>query len=159
MDIKIGFRLHDIDATKSKLLGKIKKSLTTTSGTVGFRLCGMKNGVWLKKDDLADLNHKQLLHSLSDFFTKIRKVDRHRLIMQVVEKLRVIMHLVAISNVQLIATSVILIYDADRPWMIDCKIVDFAHSHLHDTPHLDLNYLEGLGNLIIYLERVAIKGL
>jgi 1D-myo-inositol-tetrakisphosphate 5-kinase/inositol-polyphosphate multikinase len=42
MDIKIGSRLYDVDASPRKIERRVRKSETTTSGALGFRLCGLK---------------------------------------------------------------------------------------------------------------------
>lgn len=42
MDIKIGRRLYDIDASLDKINRREIKSSQTTSGSLGFRLCGVK---------------------------------------------------------------------------------------------------------------------
>lgn len=42
MDMKIGRRLYDDDATPEKTERMIKKSATSTSGSVGFRISGMR---------------------------------------------------------------------------------------------------------------------
>lgn len=42
MDLKIGRRLYDDDAPPDKISRMIKKSALSTSGSVGFRISGMR---------------------------------------------------------------------------------------------------------------------
>lgn len=42
MDVKIGRRLYDDDATPEKTERMMRKSANSTSGTLGFRISGMR---------------------------------------------------------------------------------------------------------------------
>lgn len=42
MDIKIGKRLHDEDATPEKAARMMRKAVITTSSKIGFRISGMR---------------------------------------------------------------------------------------------------------------------
>lgn len=44
VDIKLGKRTYDLDASEKKKLSMIRKELSSTSSTLGFRISGMK--IW-----------------------------------------------------------------------------------------------------------------
>lgn len=162
IDIKIGRRLFDIDASPEKVFRRTMKAETTTSGSLGFRICGVKaftvegEPVLHKKQDLMSLTEAGVITTLQLYFSALSRTHRTHLSRLFLSRLRHILQIIQTSSLQLISSSVLLVYDLDDPGRATCKIIDFAHSHLHtDTAHLDENYIHGLASLIGFMESVV----
>lgn len=143
LDVKIGSRLYDIDATPQKIQRRIHKANTTSSGRHGFRLCGIRTeslGL-LRKADLLHVDDESLAQYLDLFFDTDYK---RSMMLRAMEDIRICM---SQSNVELISSSILVVYDELNPSKMHCKMIDFAHSHIHDHPHYDHNYLQGLASL------------
>lgn len=149
LDVKIGSRLYDIDATPHKIQRRIHKSNTTSSGRHGFRLCGIRthNLGLLRKADLFHVDDESLAQYLDQFFDTDYK---RSMMLRTMEKIKGSM---LQSNVELISSSILVVYDELNPSKMHCKMIDFAHSHMHDHPHLDHNYLEGLASLSRFIAK------
>lgn len=106
----------------------------------------------LRKPDLASLPHHTVYESLQRFFEPLEPDSRDRIFGHYLEVLYQLSETVHLSNVQLISSSILFVYDLSDPRKAVCKIIDFAHSHLHEHQHLDTNYLEGLKSFIGYME-------
>lgn len=149
LDIKIGRRLYDVDATPIKIMKRLKKSQSSCSGHFGFRLCGIRygNGVIFKKQQLMNLTSEEISAHLLHFLGSSPDLRG-----KIVEQLHEIRTTVMMCNTQLISTSILIAYDFSDFTTIRMKIIDFAHSHIHPIPFDDENYIEGLSSLIEFLE-------
>lgn len=149
LDVKIGARLYDIDATSVKIQKRVQKTNTTSSGRHGFRLCGIRTQVLglLTKTDLCSIDDASIVRYLDHFFASDFVRSR------VVDALNRIKETVVNSYVELISSSILIVYDEFDPTTMKCKMIDFAHSHLHEKPHYDQNYLEGLASFCKFVAK------
>jgi len=156
LDIKIGRRLYDIDATTIKIEKRMRKSNTTASGLHGFRFCGYSmDGVIKHKADLFDIIQQEEIFDLLEMFFE-SKIDQIDLIDFFLFEIHRILKTVEASSVQLISSSLLFVYDNSNPKYRCCTMIDFAHSHLHPAgmKHHDENYLEGLKSLRVFIEDI-----
>lgn len=156
LDIKIGRRLYDIDATSIKIRKRIRKSNTTASGIHGFRFCGyFLDGVIKNKADLFHILQKEQIFGLLEKFLE-SETDKINLLDFYLYETSRILQAVETSNVQLISSSLLFVYDNANPKNRSCTMIDFAHSHLHpaEINHYDDNYLEGLQSLRLFIQEV-----
>lgn len=96
------------------------------------------------------------MDALHLFLSALSPPKKQKLIRFFLSKLRHILSIVQMSNLQLISSSVLLVYDLENPSLATLKIIDFAHSHVHGHEHLDENYINGLTSLIRFIERLQL---
>ncbi len=154
LDVKIGRRLYDVDATETKIIKRIHKSEISTSGLLGFRFCGLRtdNLTALHKDQLAALNAVGVSCAISMFFQSAPPKFRTTLKHSFIGLLSNICRTVELSSVQLISCSALLVYDAAYPENVACKLIDFAHSHFHGNYEFyDENFISGMMSFINFI--------
>lgn len=150
IDIKIGSRLHDVDASADKITSCERKSLTTSSFALGFRVCGIRAiGMSHLKSQLNKLDRDAVKGLLTSFFGY-----RRTLIAQTLLHLNRIRAAVSNNYVQLISCSVLIAFGEGCDDQLQCRIIDFAHSHIHEHEFSDGNFFCGLDSLMHILESI-----
>ncbi|ORY08309.1 SAICAR synthase-like protein [Basidiobolus meristosporus CBS 931.73] len=174
LDIKLGTRLYDDDATPEKRARMIAKAEGTTSASLGVRVCGLKVfdrdtkaytvyprefGRKLKDDTLFD--------AICKFFppTLDRKY-RLSIIEGFLEEMNEYLSVVEKSELRMYSASVLFIYEGDPlgespvekekeeedesddegGHSLDFRVIDFAHSRWSVGAGPDEQYLFGLRN-------------
>jgi hypothetical protein len=101
------------------------------------------------------LSEQSLLSVLSDFVSDGTSI-RSDVVAIFIQKLNYIMEWFSKQNQFLfLSSSILLIYDGISDFA-DVKMIDFAHSFVRYTDlQRDMEYLEGLANLKIQLDRIA----
>jgi hypothetical protein len=94
------------------------------------------------------------MDALHLFLSALSTPKKQKLTRFFLAQLRHILSIVQASNLQLISSSVLLVYDLENPSLATLKIIDFAHSHVHEHEHLDENYISGLASFISFIERL-----
>lgn len=151
MDIKIGSRLHDIDATPEKIKSRERNSASTSSASLGFRICGMlMDGRKVMKSDVSFFDKPDIEKALNEFV----KGSRDRILTALVQ-LRRMKSIIKNHSLQLISASVLMVFDEDTNCSVACRIIDFAHSHYHRAEFYDSNFLSGLDSLICCLQSIV----
>lgn len=107
-----------------------------------------------RKAELSTLTEHQVMDAFRLYLSAVPDFRKQELALFFLAKLRHILSIVEASNLQLISSSVLLVYDLENPSLATLKIIDFAHSHVHEHHHLDENYINGLKSLINYIERL-----
>jgi len=161
-DVKLGIVTYDAQASEKKRTYEIEKAATTTTVTLGFRVCGLKvyeEGVGLKKFDKdfgKNLNERTVQAGLESFFPnlKLRSLAVPLFIAKLYELLDWFENNTQYS---FIGTSLLLMYDgkvALEPTdvQVDVKVIDFAH--IDKTGKRDDGYIFGLKNLIKIFEEI-----
>jgi len=139
LDVKIGVRQYGDDATAEKRESQTKKSLSTTSATLGFRICGMQ--VWetsqryrhLHKYEGRLMTRDTAQETLKNFFYNGTR-ERREILISAIEQLQSL--LVTLENHQsqyrFYSTSLLLLYEGDEDLSLDPKIqiklIDFANT-------------------------------
>lgn len=158
LDIKIGRRLFDMDATPEKRERMASKAQTTISGTLGFRFCGMltcgkteDKRTLLSKQDVCTLDADSVLPMLHTFLKP--SADPTLLATRFKERIRAIRDTIAAANTIMYSSSVLFVYDAADTERWDCRLIDFAHSYVvQGRAVVDSNYVDGLSSLLGYFE-------
>lgn len=178
LDVKIGRRLYDDDATPEKSERMRRKAASSTSSSLGFRISGMRSldpldghVVIRLKRCVRGISTDELTPMMSAFFSRLEREDAYWLVDQFIEQLRRIEEAVRETQSYLYASSILFLYDSENPrekW--DCRMIDFVHSHIglgeeggggggndfimSKGSGYDRNYLDGLKNLIDFIQRL-----
>lgn len=104
---------------------------------------------------MTPFSEDDVVEMLRHYFSALPIIHRNIVKRHFLEILSLICLDVSQSNVQLISSSILLVYDLSEPTRLACKMIDFAHSHVHEHKHSDENYLEGIENLIRFIEKIT----
>ncbi|KAJ3024221.1 hypothetical protein HKX48_004494 [Thoreauomyces humboldtii] len=161
-DIKVGVRLYGEDATEAKRLHMEDQAARTTSLATGLRICGMKvqhapSGASLALDKRfgRTLTPETLPTGVRTFFT-IPASSPSALVplatlRSTLDRLSAVLVALETACVRLYGASLLVVYDEDGA--ADCRVIDFAHSHVVDVVEgPDAGALFGVRNLVAILE-------
>jgi hypothetical protein len=152
MDIKLGKILYGMDATPEKKERMEQQALTTTSGTTGLRICGMKLWDQVKNDfvhhdkSFGRALTKETLHKgFEAYFVN----DIHENKKCLYEKVLFIRNQVSQVSLRAGGCSLLLAYEFGAK-KAEARLIDFAHAHIVDQgPDQDL--LWALDSLLLFL--------
>jgi len=155
MDIKIGKRSYADDATESKRARSEAKARSTTSHSLGFRLCGMQvysptEGRFLRQDKYYGrmLTPETVPDALGTFFglhgdtppSPEHVVRSHAIVAALADRLDELRTaLASLTGVRFYSSSVLLMYEgnpaagegtASPASLVDLRIIDFANTTL-----------------------------
>ncbi|PVU89616.1 hypothetical protein BB559_002244 [Furculomyces boomerangus] len=135
IDIKIGTQLHSDDAAPAKRQKMEEKAKSTTSGTLGMKICGSQvysNGVPKKfsQEYCRKLDKDGMIKTLNEFFPiEILGNDyRIQLIDQIVDELKDYLNIVRTKEFRLYSSSLLLVYESNPN-----DIESFINSELNET--------------------------
>jgi len=172
LDIKMGARHYGDHATPEKIEYEKLKATTTTTSTLGLRICGMKvfdvvQDAYLEKNKDAGkkVTKDTIVPHLAAFFHNGR-AQRMDVLLRIKQKLNDLLlalrKLDAKDSYRLYSTSLLFVYEgAERDSSstnakCDVRMIDFAHVHpLTEGTENDDGYVWGLGNLVGLLERIG----
>eukprot|EP00291_Cryptomonas_curvata_P016757 CAMPEP_0172163902 /NCGR_PEP_ID=MMETSP1050-20130122/7535_1 /TAXON_ID=233186 /ORGANISM="Cryptomonas curvata, Strain CCAP979/52" /LENGTH=407 /DNA_ID=CAMNT_0012834155 /DNA_START=53 /DNA_END=1273 /DNA_ORIENTATION=+ len=177
LDIKMGLSTAAPDRRPEKLARCKSKDMTSTTGSLGARICGMRvykveqgefeqmDKHWGKK-----LTPKEFCAGLERFFNNGRRV-RRRLVPRFLDRLRQIQEVMEKQTAyHFFASSILFIYEgyeeagdgaedagADDAVRMDVRMIDFAHvfEKKESSSDTDASYCSGLANLMQVLEDIA----
>ncbi|PXF41052.1 Inositol hexakisphosphate kinase 3 [Gracilariopsis chorda] len=155
LDVKLGFRHYDDDATPEKRLRQIQSANSTTTAETGLVICGMrtfKSSVpeTCSKHFGKTLKPHQLPDALYWFFHDGTSLQRTQM-QQVLSSLRALRsHFASQTSFFFYSSSLLIVYDSNPP-ASDVRMIDFAHT-VPSEGHPDTGYLKALDNLITVLE-------
>ena len=163
LDVKVGTRHYDDDATPEKRRHHIAKSEATTSAKYGVRFTGMQS-YKLGRSDFHDKYHGRKLkgHDLGPelewFFFDGDRV-RVECVIIIIEKLRRIRNRMAEQrHFKFYSSSVLLIYEGahtdEAPVRADIRMIDFAHTQWNEHQG-DQGYLMGIDTLLRLLSEIV----
>lgn len=179
IDIKLGTRQYGVNATPAKIASKTRKTESTTSKSIGMRLCGFQSyrvdcQEYLCRDKFygRTLTKESFAETLFNFFCNgvSFRAECVKLLLERAVKLTQILEENHDSYV-FIACSVLIVYEGiplvtaeeikgpeDFP-AIDLRLIDFAHTHKYEQneSHIDSGILFGLYNLIRILKELLSK--
>lgn len=159
MDVKIGSRLWDIDATADKRMRRQIKSSKCGSGWYGFRICGIRDqlGNRIYARELSTLKKDGISKVLNFYFGNRSNSECKAMVEDCLAQLERIREMLQNTNLQLISSSLLFVYDGANPSKtFMCKMIDFAHSHIHKQSYYDVNYLHGLDSFISTIKQTFI---
>jgi len=166
MDVKIGTRNYGDFASPDKIRRQMLKTESTTSASLGIRLCGYK--VWCRKTkstrevdkyEHRKLNNETLLISLYSFFSNGTKL-RTSIIKQFLVKLEKLLQVIETNQpYRVYSSSLLFMFEGakkERTPEVTLKMIDFAHTYsFREGQKQDDGYKLGLINLIDCLEKVV----
>jgi len=182
MDIKVGIRHYDDDASPEKRDRHIRKAAATTSATVGIRVTGSQvykadRGTLLFRDKYHGrrLREAQLAGELAHFFHDGTTL-RSGALVGIIARLRALLeHVEAQQTFNFYSSSILLIYEGAADAAVDgrgadggdgnggapppaashtdVRMIDFAHTQA-SRGTIDAGYALGLRNLVFLLEAV-----
>jgi 1D-myo-inositol-tetrakisphosphate 5-kinase/inositol-polyphosphate multikinase len=149
MDLKLGKVLYGTDASPEKRDRMIEQANTTTSGSTGLRICGMKlyTGAEYSTYDKSYGRSltKDTLHQGFDLFFSH---DKHQNLKDMIQKVDFILDGVKNAKFSSGGCSLLLIYDYEQH-KSDVRLIDFAHAALTEEPDQDLIWaLESLRSFL-----------
>jgi len=177
LDLKMGTRMYSDFATESKIQSQTRKSLLTTSSSLGVRFCGSQkydsaNDTFEKVDKYVgrDADLLQLSNLLTKFFTSggALQKDVIQCVLDEIKSMKKV--LITLDHLRLYASSLLIVYeglditDHDNDHIehdknqtsVKVKIIDFANAALpeDDVVHLgpDHGFIHGLESLKNILE-------
>jgi len=168
LDIKCGANSRGTDDSAGIIKG-IKQeimSIITTSGSLGFRIAGMK--VYNKEEDKfirrspyygTILTQETIIKSII-FFVSDGDTVRYNVLQQIMEKMKdMIEWFQKQKEFIFLSSSLLLYYDAFADDSADIRIIDFAHGIVfpESGPDIDRFFLFGLTNLYFILERIVVN--
>jgi len=182
IDIKVGIRHYDDDASPEKRDRHIRKAAATTSATVGIRVTGSQvykadRGTLLFRDKYHGrrLREAQLAGELAHFFHDGTAL-RSGALVGIIARLRALLkHVEAQQTFNFYSSSILLIYEGAADAAVDgrdggggdgnggappptaahtdVRMIDFAHTQA-SRGTIDAGYALGLRNLVFLLESV-----
>mmetsp|Transcript_21451 Transcript_21451/g.52558 ORF Transcript_21451/g.52558 Transcript_21451/m.52558 type:complete len:399 (-) Transcript_21451:560-1756(-) len=178
LDLKIGTRVYGVNDDPQKIKRKIEKSASTTSCSLGLRLCGMQvyNPVddtytFRDKFDGRNLDEKGFVNSIKQFFTCIDGQLRLTVIERLIERILKLVSVVSEQkSFQFFSSSLLFICEGcgpkdqkrlfgtvknDNLQRVDLRFIDFAQA-ARDTEEkgVDKGFLKGLGNIVTILRNL-----
>ncbi|KAI8325444.1 SAICAR synthase-like protein [Martensiomyces pterosporus] len=120
MDIKVGTRLYDDDATEEKRQRMEHKAHETTTATLGVRVCGMlvHGHPAASRDWCRGLTESTISDALATFFaaakSEVSAGYRQFIIRQFIVELEEYLQVVEESETRMYASSLLFVYDADK---------------------------------------------
>ncbi|KAJ2547843.1 hypothetical protein EV175_005060 [Coemansia sp. RSA 1933] len=178
VDVKIGVRLYDIDASPEKRERTIKQANRTTSGRLGIAITGMRvhGQPAVDRDWCRDLTPTTLVDAFEMYFSSaaqcISVEYRRQVIQQFVEELKELNAAIERTETRMYSSSVFFIYEASKERyeslvakdkgdsedssddddgggaLVNMKMIDFAHSHWTPGQGRDDNYIAGISKLV-----------
>ncbi|KAJ1835920.1 hypothetical protein LPJ63_000715 [Coemansia sp. RSA 2711] len=120
IDIKIGSRLHDIDATDEKRKRMEEKAERTTSKRLGITIVGMKlHGQSVKERDWCrDLTEETIVDAIAHYFSaaaeSVSAGYRDYLVWQFITEATEYLEEIEQAEVRMYSSSLLLVYDANK---------------------------------------------
>ncbi|KAJ1785824.1 hypothetical protein LPJ59_006058 [Coemansia sp. RSA 2399] len=178
IDIKIGSRLYDIDATPEKRERTLKTANETTTGKLGVFITGMRvrGQPAVDRQWCRDLTPTTMLDALDMYFAPaeqhISTEYRRQVVGQFIKEVSELKAVLEQCETRMYSSSLLLVYEAskeryealvakpdadnedgssdsdDDGVLINMRAIDFAHSHWIPGQGCDDLYLAGLSNLI-----------
>ena len=158
IDIKLGRVLASPDATDEKKRRLEQVSVSTTSGSVGFRIAGMK--LWEEGKTSVTMFGKEYGRSFTEanvheaferFFRPLVKCWSRDSLAEIHTMISEIIRWIEFSGLKMYSSSLLIVYEsAPRPpdeesKVFEVKLIDFAHTTF-DNDEIDFNTMNGLDN-------------
>jgi len=164
MDIKMGISSVGEDATPEKKESMRKKDESTTTVTLGIRICGLrvfqsKKNEYIVKDKPwgKKVKDNSMNESIGLFFNNGESI-RKDVIKAFLPKLKQVEQwFKSQKHLRFYSSSLLFLYEGSstEPVKVDVRMIDFAHVHeIHDGGKDD-GYITGLTNLIKAFEQLA----
>jgi len=166
MDIKMGISSVGEDATPEKRESMRKKDESTTTVSLGIRICGLRTYLPNKKEYIVKdkpwgkkVKENAMTESMGIFFNNGNLI-RKEVVQAFLAKLKKIQEFFELQkNLRFYSSSLLFIYEGldSEPVKVDVRMIDFAHVHeIHDGGRDD-GYILGLKNLIKSFEGLVSK--
>ncbi|KAJ2457869.1 hypothetical protein GGF42_002419 [Coemansia sp. RSA 2424] len=120
LDVKIGTRIHDIDASPEKLAKMLRKAQASTTGSLGVRICGMSiAGVTSPaRDWFGQLTVETIKDAFAMYFSGAESVVsaeyRRFVIRQFIAEVEDLAAVIRSVETRMYASSLLFIYDASK---------------------------------------------
>ncbi|KAJ2500464.1 hypothetical protein GGH96_002704 [Coemansia sp. RSA 1972] len=121
IDIKIGSRLHDIDAPQEKRERAERKAQRTTSGKLGFTITGMKQfgQPAMDRDWCRDLTEETIVTAIAQYFStaaeQVSAEYRDYLVWQFITEVVELLDVMQNVECRMYSSSLLFVYDASKP--------------------------------------------
>ncbi|KAJ2860806.1 hypothetical protein GGI22_002617 [Coemansia erecta] len=178
IDIKIGTRLYDIDATPEKRERTLKTANATTTGKLGVFITGMRvhGQPVVDRQWYRDLTPTTMMDALDMYFApaeqRISAEYRRQVVEQFIKEISELKAVLEQCETRMYSSSLLFVYEAskeryealvtktdadngdgnsdssDDGVLLNMRAIDFAHSHWTPGQGCDDIYLAGLSSLI-----------
>ncbi|KAJ2019357.1 hypothetical protein GGI03_001559 [Coemansia sp. RSA 2337] len=120
LDVKIGTRIHDIDATPEKVAKMLGKAQETTTGSLGVRICGMsvQGTTGQERDWFAKLTVDTIREAFAMYFSAAESMVsaeyRRFVINQFILEVEELAAVIKSVETRMYASSLLFVYDASK---------------------------------------------
>ncbi|KAJ2839668.1 hypothetical protein FBU31_000651 [Coemansia sp. 'formosensis'] len=120
LDVKVGTRIHDIDASPEKVARMIGKAQETTTGSLGVRICGMSvpGTTGLARDWFAKLTVETIRDAFAMYFSAAESVVsaeyRRFVIRQFILEVEDLAAVIRSVETRMYASSLLFVYDVSK---------------------------------------------
>ncbi|KAJ2732116.1 hypothetical protein IW152_004038 [Coemansia sp. BCRC 34962] len=120
MDVKIGTRIHDIDATPEKVAKMLRKAQESTTGSLGVRICGMlvPGAAGQPREWFASLTAETIRDAFAMYFSAadstVSAEYRQFVIKQFILEVEDLAAVIRSVETRMYSSSLLFIYDASK---------------------------------------------
>jgi hypothetical protein len=133
MDVKVGTRFYDDEATEEKKLRMIANVEDSPSKRYGIRITGMNvlKQKYTRQYGKAMRSQEQLVEAVADYLGDSNANGANNFLKELEAFEYALVQIKRQHSARLYSASLLWVYDAQQPNVYQLKLIDMAHSYLH----------------------------